>query len=74
MNIDDIPEATRELLDGQGADPPTFTAWVNEMSAEERSAVFGDKKAAQWAAGSIDQRHMLDQRERPLKNVQPNSP
>lgn len=74
MNIYDIPEATRELLDGQGADPQTFTAWVNEMSAAERREVFGEKKASEWESGARDQRYMLDQRARPLKNVQSNNP
>lgn len=65
MNIEDIPEKVREMLDGEGAEPQTFTAWVNEMSAAERSEIFGETKAAQWAAGNATQREMLDQRSRP---------
>lgn len=74
MKIQDIPEEVREMLDGEGAEPQTFTAWVNEMSAAERREVFGEAKAARWESGKATPREMLDQSRRPLKNVQLNTP
>jgi hypothetical protein len=73
MNVDDIPEEIRAMLDGEGTEPQTFTAWVNEMSPAERAEIFGPAKAGRWEDGSITPREMIDQSGRPLKNVQPNA-
>jgi hypothetical protein len=61
MKASDIPDDVRAEMDGKGAEPQTFTAWMNAQTPDEQAALFGEKNAKRWQSGAITQVALLKQ-------------
>ncbi len=61
MKASDIPEDVRAEMDGNGAEPQTFNAWVKEQTPEELARLFGRGPASRWGSGKITQVELLRQ-------------
>lgn len=66
MKASDIPEDVRAEMDGKGAEPRTFAAWMNALTPAEQDRLFGSVNASRWRAGRITQTELLRQAGRPL--------
>lgn len=57
-----IPESIRAEMDGKGAEPQTFAAWMHERTDAEQNQLFGERAAARWRAGqTITQTELFKQ-------------